>query len=375
MADRLRILQVVDSLEPGGMENVLAQMVSRMDPGKFEFEVCCLTRGGPFEARLPSGMPVHVLGKSPGFSWGTVTALRQLVRARGYDVVHTRHLGGLIYTTLACPRRGAPHLVHSEHTIWDGAELSSKRRWQRRFLYPRASAVFSVSQQQMDQMIAIGPGHRRLSRILNGVDCVRFAPAPDKEAVRRRLGLAPAGRWLGIVARFGAQKRHMDLLEAFDAMAAEHPEVHLLMVGDGGPEKGRVLQRMEQSPFRDRVVWAGFQQDPAPWYQALDVLVVSSSNEGLPNAVLEAMATGLPVVANDVCGVREIVRTPDHGWVGNYGTIPALAQGLTVAATASPQELLELGGNSRKHVEQFFSLDAMVNAYDALYSSLSGAGE
>jgi glycosyltransferase involved in cell wall biosynthesis len=91
--------------------------------------------------------------------------------------------------------------------------------------------------------------------------------------------------------------------------------------------------------------------------------------------VLEAMATGLPVVANDVCGVREIVRTPDHGWVGNYGTIPALAQGLTVAATASPQELLELGGNSRKHVEQFFSLDAMVNAYDALYSSLSGAGE
>lgn len=177
------------------------------------------------------------------------------------------------------------------------------------------------------------------------------------------------------MARFGAQKRHLDLLEAFDAMAADHPDLHLLMVGDGGPEKGRVLQRMEQSPFRQRVVWAGFQQDPAPWYQALDVLVVSSANEGLPNAVLEAMASGNPVLANDVCGVREIVRTPDHGWVGNYGTIPALAQGLTLAATASPQQLLQLGKNAQKHVEQFFSLDAMVNAYDALYWSLSRAGE
>lgn len=369
MASRTRVLQVVDSLEPGGMENVLAQMVSRMDPARYEFEVCCLSRSGPFQERLPAGTAVHVLGKGPGFSWEVVRQLRSLISDRAYDVVHTRHLGGLIYTTLACPWPGRPAVVHSEHTIWDGAELSAKRLWQRRVLYKRAHAVFSVSRQQLLQMRALGIGHSRLDCILNGVDCQRFCPGGDRKSVRRRLRLEENARWLGMVARFGPQKRHGDLLAAFEAVAPACPELRLLLLGDGGPEKKQVLERLESSPQRERIVWAGFQKDPAPWYQALDVLVVSSANEGLPNAVLEAMATGLPVVANDVCGVREIILPDEHGWVGDFGDVERLAGGLAMAARAADGELARLGENSRRHVEQNFSMEAMLAAYDDLYLS------
>lgn len=364
-----RLLHIVDSLQPGGMENILVQLLSRLDPARYVAEVCCLVRSGPFEQRLPAGVKVHVLDKPPGFQWSAVRQLRSLIAGGSFDLVHTHHLGGLIYVTAAAPFWG-PKLVHSEHSLWTGEDLSPRRRWQRRLLYHRASVVFSVSQQQLTQIQAFGFDGPKFTRILNGVDCCKFVPAADKREVRRRLGLNPEGRWLGMVARFGAQKRHVELIEAFDSIAEQHPQAHLLLVGDGGPEKERALNRREASAFRDRIVWAGFQQDPLPWYQAMDALVVSSSNEGLPNAVLEGMATGLPIVANDVCGVVELVRQPDHGWLGDYGTVDGLASALAVVAAAQEAQLADLGAACRQHVEQFFSLDAMVSAYDGLYSSL-----
>ncbi|MEZ0387437.1 MAG: glycosyltransferase [Verrucomicrobium sp.] len=371
MAEPLRILQVVDSLEPGGMENVLAQMVSRMDPSQYTFDICCLTRGGPFEARLPVGTRVHVLGKPAGFSWAAVGALRKLIRGGGFDVIHTRHLGGLIYASLACPRAGRPAVVHSEHTIWDGDELSPKRVWQRRLLYRRAASVFTVSHEQLKQIKSLGLKHKRLSTIVNGVDAARFKPASDRAAIRAKLGLDPSLRWFGMVARFGAQKRHLDLIDAFEQVATSISDVGLLLVGDGGPLKERVLARLSQSPFSGRIHWAGFQQDPVSWYQSMDALVISSANEGFPNAVLEGMACGLPLVANDVCGVCEISGRGDaHGWIGNFDTVPALAVAIMEAARAPATDLGDKGRRGRAHVEAFFSLEAMVKAYAHLYTSL-----
>lgn len=372
MPEPLRILQIVDSLQPGGMENVLVQLLGKLDPDRFLPEVCCLVQSGPFQDRLPARVKVHALGKPPGFQWATVAKLRRLLKEGSFDLVHTHHLGGLIYTALAAPIPWQrPKVVHSEHSLWSGEDLTPRRLWQRHFLYRRADSVFSVSRQQLNQIQSHGLGHPRVQCILNGVDCDRFFPVQDKAELRRRLGLDPHARWLGMVARFGPQKRHWELIEAFDAMAGRHPAVNLLLVGDRGPEKERALRRIEESPFKARIKWVGFQQDPVPWYQAMDALVISSSNEGLPNAVLEAMATGMPVIANDVCGVREIARAPEHGWVGDYGTVPSLSAALVDAAMASEDLLQECGRAARQHVQQTFSIDAMVRAYDRLYSSLA----
>jgi glycosyltransferase involved in cell wall biosynthesis len=370
MSSPLRLLQIVDSLQPGGMENILVQLVSRLDPDRFSVEICCLTQTGPFEKRLPEHVKVSVLSKHPGFQWSTVAALRAVVQRGRFDVMHSHHLGGLIYSSLATLLPHRPRIVHSEHSLWDTEELSPKRRWQRKLLYRRASAVFTVSHQQINQMKSVGLGHRRLFTILNGVDSERFTSCADKKKLRSQLGLEPEARWVGMVARFGALKRHYDLIEAFDIAAASSPDLRLLLVGDGGPEKERALARFGASAYKNRIYWAGFQQDPVPWYQAMDALVVSSANEGMPNAVLEGMACGLPLVANDVCGVSEIARDGEHGWISDLGTVDLLAQALGLVATRSSEQLETIGLEARSHVQRHFSLNAMVGAYDTLFTSL-----
>ena len=129
-AHRIRMVQVVDSLQPGGMENILTQLLSRLDPARYDSRVVCLVRGGPFEERLPPHVPVSVLGKPPGFRLGTVRQLRGVIREHDASLIHTHHLGGLIYTVLAAAPslRKKLRLIHSEHIIWDADDLAWKRQ-------------------------------------------------------------------------------------------------------------------------------------------------------------------------------------------------------------------------------------------------------
>lgn len=372
MSRPVRLLEIVDSLQPGGMENMLVQILSRLDSALVKPEVLCLTRSGPFEARLPAHVKVHAFHKEDGFQWSVVSRLGRMMLDGAFDVVHTHHLGGLICFALARAWRRRPLLIHSEHLLWREGDLSLKRRWQRRLLYPLAAAVTTVSQQQVDQMRQMGFRHPRMFPIINGVDAERFRPGEGKGAARQALGLRQDVRWLGMVARFGPQKRHLDLIEAFERAASTCTNVHLLLLGDGGPLKEQVLQALERSPYRTRMVWAGFQPDPVPWYQALDVLVVSSSNEGMPNAVLEGMACGLPLMANDVCGVREIAIEGRHGWIRDLGDVERLAEGLRIATQATEAELKDFGQASRQHVLESFSLEAAVRKYQDVFLSPRG---
>ena len=116
---------------------------------------------------------------------------------------------------------------------------------------------------------------------------------------------------IGIVARFGSFKRHAALVQAFEKVASSHADLRLLMVGEGGPEKEAVAKQVTASPLASRIVMAGYQSDPVPWYQSMDALIVPSSNEGLSNATLEAMACGVPVLTNDICGARELLGEPE----------------------------------------------------------------
>lgn len=376
-AHRIRMVQVVDSLQPGGMENILTQVLARLDPARYDSRVVCLVRGGPFEERLPPHVPVTVLDKPPGFRFEAVRKLGSVIREHDATLIHTHHLGGLIYTVLAAATRlrRKTRLIHSEHIIWDADDLTWKRQWQRRLLYRFADCVFAVSQGQVRQMRSLGHHPRGLQSLLNGVDSTRFAPASDgKEAARARLSLPADGRWLGMVARFSPAKRHADLIAAFEQAGAAHPDLRLLLVGDGGPTKAAALARLESSPLRARIHWAGFQQDTVPWYQAMDALVLPSISEGLPNAALEAMACGLPLVANEACGVDEVATSGEHGWIASLRTVPLLAGALERVASADRSALNRMGEAARRHVETHFSLDAMVRRYDEMFSSVAARG-
>jgi glycosyltransferase involved in cell wall biosynthesis len=215
----------------------------------------------------------------------------------------------------------------------------------------------------------VGLPDKALETIVNGVDTARFKQPVGKLEPTVAFpfsGDRSALTVLGCVGRFGQHKRHLELIEAFDQLGADHSEFRLLLVGDGGPMKTRALERMAASPFSDRIHWAGFQTDPAAFYQMMDVLVVPSVNEGLSNACLEAMACGVPVLANQSCGGEEILGGGEAGRVGLMDGADQIA-----TAIASMVDACRQGDFSsdaiREHVVQNFSLNTMVEGYKNLY--------
>ncbi len=367
---KIRILHVVTSLEPGGLENGVVNLSNGLDPARFETSIACIERVGDFANRLNSGVEVHCLGKKAGFSWAAVVELGKLLRKIRPDVLHTHDLGPLIYGVLAKYRAGAASAVlHGEHAELRPEEKTLKRRWLRRFLYLACARVHTVSESLKKSLAQEGFSGSQIQAVLNGVNCEHFSPGRSVRDAREELKIPEAAVVMGIVGRFGAFKRHEFLISAFELLAAKRPEAFLLIVGDNGPEKENALRRCRDSDFRNRIVWAGFQLDTAPYYRAMDLLAIPSVNEGLSNAMLEAMACGVPCLTHPACGSSEVIENGKNGFIREMTTPAALAA--EMGTLLERQEvLLEAGHRARKTAEESFSLEAMLKNYGDLYAGI-----
>ena len=364
----IRVLHVVNSLEPGGMENGVVNVASRLDPAAFQVQVCCLERVGKFAARLPGHVPVQVLNKQPGFSVWTVFSLARVIAQFGPSVLHTHNLGPLIYASLAKGLGQWQPILHGEHSQLNEDELSPRRMRQRRWLYHGCRCVHTVSESLRHHLLELGLTSEKWEVIANGVDTQRFR-AGDRAAARRSLGLPGEGLVVGMVGRFGLLKRHTLLLDSFALLAQRMDNVRLLIVGGGGPEEQRVIEQAKASKVSARIHLAGFQNDTAPFYQAMDLLVVPSVNEGLSNAVLEAMASGIPAVCHTACGNAEVITSGADGFVAPLDNVEALAAQLQ-ETLASPARLAWMGQKAREKVVGRFSLATMAENYARLYREL-----
>jgi len=371
------ILHVVDSLGAGGMENGIVNVARSLQHQGFTSHVLCLSRRGDFASRMPDPTKVISFDKPDGFSWDWVTQLRSHLRSLSPDLVHTHNLGPLIYSGLAKLSSLSPiPIVHGEHASLTPAELAPKRLLARRLLYRCCRRVHTVSSALGEELLALHLPASKLTVIRNGVDCHRFSPPSSRRQAREELGLAlsPTSHLVGIVARFGPFKGHLTLLESFDQLAASDPALHLAIVGGDGPLRDKVHDRYRLSPYRDRIHWAGYQPEPAPWLRALDLLAIPSTNEGLSNAMLEAMACATPVLSHPSCGAQEVITSAgEGGFVADLSTPENLAAELARILDPSARPALDAAAlRARELVEQRFSLSTMAAAYAALYQTALG---
>ncbi|MDB6025366.1 MAG: glycosyltransferase, partial [Verrucomicrobiales bacterium] len=335
---------------------------------EFDVHCCCLERPGAFVERLPHPENVHVLGKKSGFSIESVVGLARLIRRLKPDVVHSHNLGPLIYSALGSGFGFSASVIQGEHSLLTAEECTPRRLRQRKLFYRACREIHTVSTQLRDQLLSLNFPANKISVIVNGVDTHRFVPA-DVSAARAKIGLEkldPKAFVFGIVGRFGPFKRHAALIEAFNIVARDHSSVHLLIVGDGGPEKERVRQQGANSPVSDRIHFTGFQADVLPFYQSMNLLVVPSENEGMSNAVLEAMSCGIPALAHQMCGNSEIIMPDLDGWISNLDSPEKLASELK-NVLAVPAKLLKLKQMAREKVVTSFSIHTMVMQYATLY--------
>lgn len=367
----IKILHLVDSLEPGGMENGIVNVAARLDPGKFDIHVCCLSQRGAFAERMPCPDQVGSLDKSPGFSMATVKALKKQISDINPHLLHTHNLGPLIYGSLASGFGRRLPILHGEHGQLDKHHLTRKRLWQRKALYRACQRVHTVSESLRRDLVGWGFPAGKITAVTNGVDIDRFQPAEDKRLARLALGLPESGILLGMAGRFSEFKGHMLLLDAFEFLCEAGAGLHLLLLGAGGSEEERVLARAEGSPFAERIHALGHQPRPEDFYQAMDLMVFPSTHEGLSNAVLESMACAVPVLASEACGNDEAIKNEENGFLKRIDSVELLSDAISKVLD-DPNALATIGNKARQHMLERFSINSMVEGYRKLYREIAG---
>ena len=299
-------------------------------------------------------------------------ALARGIREVGPDIVHCRNWGA-VEAVVAGKWVGSCAVVHSEHGLESNAR--TKEPWRRicfrRLAFELADRVVSVSYQLRDlHARRTGFAAHKIAVIHNGVDSRRFYPDPEARVrVRQELGVSPDEFCIGSVGNLHPVKDHMTLLQAIEKVGGAFTNWRLLVIGEG-PELPRLEAFASAHPdWRGRVSFLGSSSRVAEMLNAMDVYVLPSISEGISNSLLEAMATGLPVVATATGGNPEVVVDGDSGLLFPVGDSGGLADKL-LELRAGKDLCVQLGQRALRRVKEDFSIDSMVRNYAQMYESL-----
>jgi sugar transferase (PEP-CTERM/EpsH1 system associated) len=364
----VHVMHVVHALQPGGMEFGVVKLVNGLDRGRVQSSICSTVPAvGSMKSLVSPDVPVFELGRRPGTDPKLVLDLYRLFRRERPDVVHTHAWGTLIEGLAAARLARVPQVVHGEHGT---LQLRGYQRWIQRRAWSAADKVLAVSTRLAERMAAeTGFPLPRIHTIRNGVDLTRFGRM-SRAVARDRLSLPPGALVIGALGRLVPVKNHAALIEAARLLRDEGADTTVIIAGEG-PLRGELEGLAASAGLADRVTFLGHRTDPEVVLAALDVFVLPSISEGLPNTVLEAMATGLPSVVSRVGGADELIEPGVTGVLVAPGDPAALARAL---GTLIRDEGLRrvMGTAARLRTESEFTLAGMIRRYEGLYTSAEG---
>ena len=374
-----KILQIIPTLDRSGAEKQMTLLARSLPREEFEVHVAALTRGGPMLAELKSaGVPVTILGKRWKFDPHAFWKLFRLVRGLKPDLIHTWLFAANTYGRAAGVLAGVKCLVAGERCVdpWKTWEL-----WFDRWLARHTSRIAANSEGVREFYAARGIPAEKIEVIPNGIP-LPPACSTTRQEILAELGIPSTARLVGLIGRLWPQKRVKDALWAADLLKQIRDDVHLAIVGDG-PDRRRLEIFRDQCEIGDKVHFLGHRSDVPRLLPHFDVLWLPSAYEGQSNAIMEAMAAGVPVVATDIPGTRELVvdgqtgyLVSTEGWPPNATTVnKTVAAGLarhTLRILDDPALARRLGEAAQKRMRDEFSVENMVARYADLYRRLLG---
>lgn len=372
-ARQIRVAFVLHAMQVAGAEVLVKETIRRLGPAIVP-TVFCLDRVGPLgEEFVAAGGDLVCFHRRPGRDLKVSWKLAAEAGRRGIDVVHAHQYTPFFYAALARPlTRPTPRLILTEHGRHYPDRVSPARRAFNRVVLDRlADAVNACCQFSADALRDVdGFAGRRIEVIENGIEVGRYGPVADKAELKMRLGLDPARRYVAHVARHHPVKDQPMLLRGFAAAAADIPDADLLLAGDG-PLRGELEDLARSLGVADRVLFLGVRKDVPDVLRAADVFALTSVSEAASLTLLEAMATGLPVVATAVGGNPEIVRHEREGLLIPRGD-PAACADAFHRLLRDPDLAARLGVAARRRVEERYRLEQTIDAYHRLYRRLAG---
>jgi glycosyltransferase involved in cell wall biosynthesis len=367
----LRVGFVLCGMQVAGAEVLVAETIYRLGD-RLRPTILCLDYVGALGEKMRGeGFDVVCLGRKPGRDWGVAWRIAREIRTRRIDILHAHLYSPFFYAALARVLVGGrTRLILTEHGRPFPDRVSPLRRAVNRLLLdPLADEVNAVCGFSARSLSRVdGFSGRRIGVIENGIEIARYRSAGDRDALRRRLGLAPDRRYLINVARFHPIKDQATLLRGFAGVAAARPDVDLLLAGDG-PLRGDLEGLVSRLELGSRVRFLGVRSDVPDLLQAADLFLLTSICEAAPLTLMEAMAAALPVVVTAVGGNPEIVRDGVEGLLVPRGDAAALSYAV-LRILDDHTAAARMGQAGRALVEDRYQIARTVADYYRLYRRL-----
>ena len=368
-----RVFFVLDSLNIGGTETQAVELARRLDPERYEVTLACLQARGPLLDKL-TGSTVRLMEFHPKGGMNSPGGIYQLLRLaaflrRGkFDVLHAHDLWANLLGVPAGWLARVPVIISSQRDLSHlDFYKTSRKRWLRK-IQKMSSAVLANAGSIRDDLVAReGLAATKVRVIYNGVDMERFTQvACDRERIFPGMG---DGEVIVLVGNMHTDvKGHPLLIEAAQAVVREFPKTRFIFAGDGALRK-ELENKAATLGLQKNVVFLGRRNDIPEILACSDIGVLPSKAEGLPNAVLEYLAMGLPTVASNVGGNAEIIQDGVNGLLFPSGDGKGLAQAL-LRLLQEPELAHRLGRAGQEHVRKNFSFERMIEEVDKMYSEL-----
>ncbi|MGE5237358.1 MAG: glycosyltransferase [Chloroflexota bacterium] len=370
--NKIKVLHLYQNSQVGGIQLQLLSLFNAYDRDVLTPLFCCL---GPKLGIVPEmerlGVEVIALNRVrySRFSPGIIMELYRVMKERGIHVLRTHKYRSNFYGRVAAFLARVPVVIASEHNIYQDKELRVTRRVVNKVLSLVCDKIVAVSEAIREDIVRydrVAPS--KVIIVRNGVDVAKFKAEGSYRDIRKEFGIDRNDFLIGFVGRLVSNKSLPNLVRAFSALRAKAWPVTLLIVGEGSMME-ELKSMARQDRVTDSVIFTGIRRDIPDILSALDVFVLPSVNEGLPNALLEAMAMGKAVVASEVAGVPEVVEPGVTGVLVPMEDHSALEKALS--------RLFEdrglaacLGRAAREAVEKEYSINATAARWHTLYCSL-----
>ena len=371
-----KALHIITGLNTGGAEMMLYKLLSGMDRETIQGEVISLTDSGPVGRKIEAlGIPVRSLGMSRRIPHPlNILRLARWIRKEPPRYIQTWMYHADLIGGLAAKLAGVPVIWGIRHSNLDPQSVKQTTLWTAkacaRLSHRLPAGIVCCSEASRRVHKELGYAEDRMVVIPNGFDLKAFKPDPEaRPAVRKELGIPEGAPLIGLVGRFNPQKGHRCFVIAAAHLHTCLPDVHFLLCGDGVTrENGHLTEWIKATGFPAQFHLLGRREDVSLLTASLDIATSSSTSEGFPNVIGEAMACGVPCVVTDAGDSALLVG--ETGRVVPPGDPRALANGWRELLKAGPEGRKKLGLSARRRIEEHFSLPLIVARYEKLYREI-----
>jgi glycosyltransferase involved in cell wall biosynthesis len=365
---KIRVVQIINSLAIGGAERVAINIATHLDHQHYESLILTLEELGPFSELLKeAGIPYLSLNKKPGFKISLFFKIATQIKIWRADIITTHNYGPLLYGTIGGRMGGCRHFLHVDHAR---AFPSPKRSiFSERQLVKRLHRTIAVSEELKQNLIHHeGIPEGRIDIINNGIDERLFNQSFDQAAKKDKLGLPKGVKLVGLGVRLAEQKGITYLLDAVKILIKDRKDFHVVIAGDG-PQATDLHEKCNRLNLQQHVTFLGARMDLNQIVQLLDVYVLPSIWEGLPLAVLEAMAARRAIVATNVGGVPNVIRHKNNGLLVTPGNPVELASAIN-SLLDDEERRKKIGDASYDIFSKSYSAKKMAAQYASYYQRM-----